>query len=133
MVVAFVGIAAIGVFGAANRSSNYQTATASVFKIDRTCNFTETTTDPSGSVKSVRGLSDSCDSTGEWDKIRNDRSKRISGKATVYVQYVAPQDGQQHTAELKFTGRDDEFYEIKAGDQLKVLVRNDDPDKAILA
>jgi len=132
MVVAFVAIAAIGGYGAANRSSNYPPATASVFKIDRECDFTETTTDSSGS-KTARGLSDACDFTGDWDKVRTERSKKISGRATVYVQYVAPQDGQSHTAERKFTGRDDEFYEIKAGDQLKVLVRNDDPDKAILA
>ena len=38
-----------------------------------------------------------------------------------------------HTSQLKFTGRDDEFYDIKAGDQINVLVRNDNPDQIIKA
>ncbi|QIL03205.1 hypothetical protein G7078_10735 [Sphingomonas sinipercae] len=132
MVFAFVGVAAIGGYGAASRSANYKPATASVVMIDRTCNFTETTTDENGK-KTMRGVTDSCNSTGEWGKVREERSKRVSGKATVHLQYIAPQDGEAHTAQLKFTGGDDEFYEIKAGDQIKVLVRNDDLDKVTLA
>jgi hypothetical protein len=47
----------------------------------------------------------------------------------VKVSYTAPQDGSSQTSELYFTSRDDEFYDLQAGDQIDVLVSNDDPSK----
>jgi hypothetical protein len=32
-------------------------------------------------------------------------------------------------ADLHFTGRDDEFYELQAGSQFDILVNNEDPSK----
>ena len=43
------------------------------------------------------------------------------------VTYNAPQDGSYQTSELHFTARDPEFYDLKAGDEINVLVRNDNP------
>ena len=45
------------------------------------------------------------------------------------VNYTAPQDGSFQSAELKFDSKDDEFYDLKAGDEINILVRNDDPTK----
>ena len=60
------------------------------------------------------------------------RSKDVDGKAVVKVSYTAPQDGSYRTAELKFDGRDDQFYKLKAGDELPILVSNDDPGRIVL-
>ena len=51
----------------------------------------------------------------------------IDGKAVVKVSYNAPQDGSYQTSQLRYDGRDDEFYELKAGDQIDIRVSNDDP------
>ena len=112
-------------------ASHYKAAKGTVSTIDRTCNFIETTTTPDGH-KSARGHSDSCSLTEEWDKERDnvrDKGKRFSGNAVVHVSYTAPQDGSSRTADLTFTGRDDEFYDLQAGSEIKILVNNEDPSK----
>lgn len=53
----------------------------------------------------------------------------MSGKAVVHLYYNAPQDGEPYTGELVFTGHDDDFYRLKAGDELHMLVSNSDPTK----
>ena len=53
----------------------------------------------------------------------------VAGKAVVKVSYTAPQDGSYRTGELSFDGRDDQFYKLKAGDELQILVSNEDPTK----
>ena len=53
----------------------------------------------------------------------------MSGRAIIYVSYVAPADGAEHTGEFKITGRDDAFYEIKAGDEIDILVSKTDPTR----
>ena len=65
--------------------------------------------------------------------VRDKRSKVVSGKAVVHLSYTAPQDGSTQTSKLNFTGRDDEFYELKSGDQLDVLVSTSDPTKVVKA
>jgi hypothetical protein len=106
---------------------NFQHAKATVSFIDRTCDFVEETR--SGHSKSVRGYTDSCSSTDEFETIREKRNKKISGRAVVHLTYTAPQNGSYQTAELPLTGADDEFYELKAGDEIYVLVSNQDPTK----
>jgi len=101
---------------------------ATVTTIDRTCDFVETTFAGKKAV-SARGYTDSCNSTDEWAKVREKRDKRIAGRATLHLSYVAPLDCSQQTAELKRTGRDDAFYEIKAGDEIEILVSKTDPTK----
>jgi hypothetical protein len=126
--VGFVAI--VSAVTSADRGMNYEAAKGSVYLIDRTCNFVETTTSPDGR-KTARGVKDSCISSDEWATIRAKRDKVVSGKAVVHVSYIAPQDGSSRTAELKFDGRDDAFYDLKAGDQIDILVSNDDPAKII--
>jgi hypothetical protein len=129
-VVALVFVAGIGVYTAVDRGMNYDRAKATIVTIDRTCDFTETATDADGKTTS-RSITDSCSSTDEFATIREKRNKRISGKAVFQVSYTAPQDGSYRTSTLKFTGRDDEFYELKSGDEIDVLVSKDDPTKII--
>lgn len=45
------------------------------------------------------------------------------------VSYTALQDGSYQISQLEFTGRDEEF--LKAGDQIDILVSNEDKTKII--
>ena len=125
---AMVAIAVIGVFTLVDRGMNYKAAKASVFVIDRQCSFDRKYGD--GHSETV---TQSCNATDEFKSIAKagKRPKDVDGKAVVKVSYTAPQDGSYQTSQLRFDGRDDEFYELKAGDQIDVLVSNDDPSKII--
>jgi hypothetical protein len=129
---AMVFVAGLGVYSVADRGMSYQPATASVTTIDRSCNFVETRTEANG-LKTATGLTDSCNSTGDWDEVREavreKRRKKIAGNATLHLSYIAPQDGRAYSAEIKITGGDDAFYELQAGSQIKILVSNSDPTK----
>ena len=126
VVLFIVGVAGVS---AINRATNYAPAKASVFLIDRKCDIIETETSPDGH-KSSRTYTGECKSVDDaWDKAQSKHDKKISGRATVKVTYTAPKDGSSQTAELHFTARDDEFYDLKAGDEINILVRNDDPTK----
>lgn len=111
-------------------------ATATVTMIDRKCEIIETIKteikDPRGKVIKVQGQemnikTGECKSVDEWADLRKKRSKDIKGTATVHVDYLAPQDGATHSAALTFTGRDDEFYRLNAGDSIDILIAKDDP------
>ena len=123
-------VAGIGAFGAMDRAANYSPAKATVYLIDRKCNIVETTTEENGRT-TARGLTDDCKNVDEWETVREKRTKTVSGKAAVKINYTAPQDGSSQTSELHFDGRDDEFYELKAGDEVDILVSNADPSKVI--
>lgn len=112
-------------------SGNYTAAKASISTIDRSCDFIETTKEAGKTT--ARGYTDSCNSTDEWSNVREKRNKVVSGRATVHITYTAPQDGSFQTAELKFDGRDDEFYKLKAGDEINILVSNTEPKKVYKA
>jgi hypothetical protein len=124
---AIVLVAGLGACG----SSNYTAAKASISTIDRSCDFIETTKEAGKTA--ARGYTDSCNSTDEWSNVREKRNKVVSGRATVHITYTAPKDGSFQTAELKFDGRDDEFYKLRAGDEINILVNNDDPKKVYKA
>ena len=125
---AAVLVAGAGAYSAMDRAANYKTAKASVYLIDRKCDIVETTTS-AGGKKSSRGYNDDCKSIDAWDAAKAKRDKTISGKAVVKVSYTAPQNSSYQTSELKFTSRDDEFYSLKAGDEIEILVSNSDPSK----
>ena len=116
-------VAVVGVFTTVNRSVNYKSAKASIFLIDRTCNFDRKYSD--GKREKV---AQSCNATDEFKALAKSgkRAKDVDGKAVVKVSYTAPQDGSYQTSELHFDGRDKEFYKLKAGDEIDVLVSNDD-------
>jgi len=127
-VMLIVGVAGVS---AINRAANYKPAKASVFLIDRKCDIIETETSFDGK-KSSRTYQGECKSAEDaWDKAKGKHDKDISGRAVVKVSYIAPQDGSSQTSDLTFTARDDEFYSLKAGDQIDVLVSNSDPAKII--
>ena len=128
MVVGMVVIAGVSAYAVVDRGVNYKEAKGSIVMIDRKCNFTETTTEGDGHTV-ARGITDSCNSTDEWATVKEKRNKVVSGTAVVQVSYTAPQDGGYRTSELRFNGRDDKFYTLKAGDELAILVSNDNPAK----
>jgi hypothetical protein len=109
-----------------NRGMNYEPAKATVFLVDRECRFTR---EYEGGKKET--VTESCNSTDEFKSIASapegKRKMDVDGKAVVKVSYTAPQNGSYQTSQLRYDGRDDEFYRLKAGDQIDVLVSNDDP------
>ena len=111
-------------------------AKATVTTIDRTCEIVETITrevdDPRATGHKLRAeekntTTGDCNSVEEWTEVRHKRTKKVVGTAAVHVDYQAPQDGSFHSATLSFTGRDDEFYELRAGDSFDIVVAKDDP------
>jgi hypothetical protein len=113
-------------------------AKATVTTIDRTCEIIETITrevdDPRApghklKAQEMNSSTGECDSVEEWADVKSKRSKKVAGTAKVHVDYQAPQDGRYHSATLDFTGRDDEFYTLRAGDSVDILVARDNPDK----
>lgn len=129
--VAAIGfVAVIGGVSMADRGMNYTAAKASVFRIDRSCNFTRTVTETDGK-QVASGIEQDCSATDEFRKIagQDKRAIDVAGKAVAKVSYTAPQDGSYRTGELSFDGRDDQFYKLKAGDELPILVSNEDPAK----
>ena len=122
-------VAVVTVTTTVNRGMNYKPAKASVFLIDRQCRFNV----ESGGRAEV--VTQSCNATDEFKAIAHapdgKRKRDVDGKAVVKVSYTAPQDGSYQTSELRYDGRDDEFYKLKAGDQIDILVNNDDPAKII--
>jgi hypothetical protein len=125
--LAVAAIAAIGCV--ASCSPNAQQTKATISYIDRKCQIIETAYDENYKRKGTRTYTDSCNSLDEWDKVREKRNKVVAGNAVVHVSYTAPQNGQFQSAELNFSGRDDEFYRLKAGDEIEILVSNSDPTK----
>lgn len=119
-------VAVVTAYTAINRTMNYAPAKASIFLIDRQCNFDRKYAD--GKREKVN---QSCNATDEFKALARSgkRAKDVDGKAVVKVSYTAPQDGSYQTSELRFDGRDDEFYSLKAGDQIDVMVSNDDHSK----
>ena len=111
-------------------------AKATVTTIDRKCEIIETieseVDDPRGSgvklqAHTKKSKTGECKSVEEWAEVRTKRTKDVKGTAAVHVEYQAPQDGSYRQATLNFTGRDDEFYELNAGDSIDILVAEADP------
>ena len=137
MAAAMLFVLGVAGYSAMDRTTNYKPAKATVSTIDRTCNFVESTRDPeTNKVMEAHGLTDSCSATNEWENQRDTirkTNKRFSGDAVVHVTYTAPQDGSYRTADLRFTGSDDEFYDLQAGSEINILVSNSDPSKIKMA
>jgi hypothetical protein len=113
-------------------------AKATVTTIDRKCEIIETikheVDDPRAPGRKVMAqemntMTGECDSVEEWAEVKSKRSKKVVGTADVHVAYQAPQDGSYQNATLSFTGRDDEFYDLRAGDSVDILVAKDNPAK----
>jgi hypothetical protein len=130
MLAAVVFIIGLAGYHAIDRASNYKPAKATVYEIDRKCDIIETTTSFDGK-KSSRTYNGECKSIDAWQTAAAKRDHSISGNATIKVSYTAPQDGSSQTSELHFTSRDDEFYDLHAGDAVDVLVDNSDRSKII--
>ena len=110
-------------------SPNAQHTKATVSYIDRNCKIVQTTYDADYKRTGSETLTKTCSEADDWEKVRSKRNKVADGKAVVHVTYTAPQNGQMQSGELTFDGRDDEFYELKAGDEIEILVSNADPTK----
>ena len=127
---AIVLVVAVGAAGAIDTTSNYKPTDATVYRIDRTCSFTRVY-EGGTEKKRPEQVKQDCSATDEFKKIAGEakRSIDVDGKAVVRVSYAAPQEGSSRTSELKFDGHDEEFYKLRAGDTLKILVANKNPDK----
>ena len=116
-------------------------AKATVTSIDRKCDIVETkreeVDDPRATghklnAENKRTYSGACSDVDEWEEVREKRSKKVSGEATVYVMYTR-EDGKTGTGQLHFTGRDDEFYRLHVDDSVDVLVDPGNPEHLLTA
>jgi hypothetical protein len=128
------GVGAVVVFGAfvalsGAGDSNWQPAKATISTIDRKCQIVETTYDENYKRKESSTHTGDCNSVDEWEKAKAKHDRRIVGSAVVHVSYTAPQNGQVQMGDLSFTPRDDEFFELKGGDEINILVYKTDPSR----
>jgi hypothetical protein len=63
---------------------------------------------------------------------RDGKREDLEGKAVVSIIYTAPQDGSFQAGRLNFTGHDDSFYRLKAGDRIPIRVDRKDPARFTL-
>jgi Neuraminidase (sialidase) len=126
----FTVVAAVMISGIAsvNKSAKWAETKATIESIDRSCDFVETTYEDKRATSS-HGYTDSCSSTDEFDKIKKKRNKMVSGRATVHVNYTAPNNGSYQTGKFTMNGGDDDFYTLKAGDSVEILVSKSDATK----
>jgi hypothetical protein len=129
---AIVLVVAVGVANAIDVTGNYAPAEATIFRIDRNCSFVRTYegATPPGQPK-AETIKQDCSATDEFKAVASatKRTKDVDGTAVVKLTYTAPQDGSSQTGELKFDGHDEQFYKLRAGDRVKILVANKDPSK----
>ena len=123
--VVLVGVA-VSIGGSAD---TWQPVTATISTIDRKCQIIETKYDADYKAKESSTHTGDCNSVEEWEKVKTKHDKRIVGNAVVHLDYTAPQNGQEQMGELRFTPQDDEFFDLKSGDQVKILVSKTDPAK----
>ncbi|WP_152569566.1 MULTISPECIES: hypothetical protein [Sphingomonas] len=114
---------------------NWVPAKGSITRIDRACEIIETSRtpvdDPREPGKQLdaskeRHYTGECADVAEWDKVRTKHSKKVEGEATVAVMYTRA-DGQTGSGELHFDGGDPEFYDLRYGDDVNVLVDPENP------
>ena len=122
-----ISVAASAILAAC--APNAKETKATVVYIDRECKIITTKYDENYKPTDRETRTDSCNSIAEWDKVREKRNKVVDGTAVVHLSYLVPQTGQPATGELKFDGRDDEFYRLKAGDEIAILVSDADPSR----
>jgi hypothetical protein len=128
-IVASLGLAAYGAHSWLNREIHLrdtQPAVATVEKIARTCLLEDTQTGAT-----MRG---DCGGRAFFNAqaYRNGKREDINGDAVVSIMYTAPQDGSFQSGRLNFTGHDDQFYELKAGDRIPIRVDRKDPARFTL-
>jgi hypothetical protein len=109
--------------------------TATVTTIDRSCTIIEKSYKQgldgekvAGTEEEVRRYKGDCNEIDDWEEVKAKRSKSIDGSADINFVYTGP-DGKQHNGTLTFDGRDDEFYDLKAGDPMPIKVAEDDPKR----
>lgn len=127
------GLGAVVVIGVAvsisGSSGDWQPVKATISTIDRKCQIIETKYDADYQRKESSTHTGDCNSVDEWEKVKTKHDNRIVGEAVVHVSYAAPKTGQEEMADLNFTPRDDEFFDLKGGDEIKILVSKSDPTK----
>ena len=125
------GVGAVVVLGVAvtiaGGGSNWQPVKATITTIDRKCQIIETKYDANYTRKESSTHTDDCNSVDEWERVKTKHDKTIVGHAVVHVSYVAPQNGQYENGNLDFTPSENEFFDLKAGDEIKILVYKTDP------
>jgi hypothetical protein len=123
---ACLAIVLITSFNGYNRAANYVAAKGHVFSIERKCSFDVKV----GGRVSVE--EDRCDSTDEFEHMRDAPRQKIVGKAKLHISYVSPIDKSDHTSVIEVDGGDDNFYKIHRDDDINIRVSKSDPSKIVL-
>jgi hypothetical protein len=110
-------------------------ATATITSIERTCTIVERSLpdDPEVAARAKGRMIQSerkgrCDEVDEWAEVKQSKSKKIEGEATIHFAYAGP-DGKQHVGSFEVTGADDAFYALSLGDSLPIEFDEDQPER----
>lgn len=111
---------------------NSKPATAMVTTIDRKCNIIEQSYEESSAGERKMGAKRSyegeCHEIDDWEKVKKKRGMNLKGHADIHLSYAGP-DGKSYTGKIRVTGRDSEFYDLKSGDSVKIMVDPDKPER----
>jgi hypothetical protein len=106
--------------------SNSVAVKGEVTSIDRQCEFKPAVQHSYG--ETVTGDCDRGNFEAERKNYKN-RVANLKGKARVKVSYVSPIDQEHRIGEIVFDGADDEFYALRRGDNILVLMDKGDPTR----
>lgn len=123
-IVAMIGMAAFGTERWVRHEMHLRDTlpvTATVEKIDRTCLLVDSRTGATAYGE--------CGQRAFFNSQAYAGGKRtdLEGKAEVSITYTAPQDGSFQPGTIHYTGHDDAFYQLKAGDSVAIRVARNDP------
>lgn len=110
---------------------NSAAATAMVTTIDRKCTIIEQSYQESSTGKrklgDKRSYEGECHEIDDWNEVKKKRAMDLKGKAEIHLAFTGA-DGKPHTGTVKVDGQDAQFYDLKAGDSVKVKYDPEKPD-----
>lgn len=131
-------IAASGTAFLAGCGESVPRIAAKVERIERRCEYTETSyRDYGGGKRTKTGSREryyDCSDDPKFLAIQSGRTPdvRINGTATIIARYTSPADKKDHTAWIKIESGDREFYSVKAGQEIQIALDPQDSSKASL-
>ena len=102
---------------------NSVSATAMVTIIDLKCTIIEQSyqESPAGKRKlgDKRSYEGECHEIDDWNEVKKKRGMNLKGNAEIHLAFTGA-DGKSHSGIIKVDGQDAQFYDLKAGDSVKV-------------
>ena len=105
-------VATLALSGCGNNVS----ATAMVTIIEQSYQESPTGTRKLGDKRSYES---ECHEIDDWNEVKKKRGMNLKGNAEIHLAFTGA-DGKSHSGIIKVDGQDAQFYDLKAGDSVKV-------------